>query len=56
MSTSPDLAAGDWVTGPMMAQTHAQLPAAMFQKIDTDIVSGAARTYGQTPGQTLTHG
>jgi len=29
------LAVGDWVTGPLMAQTHAQLPAAMLQRIDT---------------------
>ena len=28
------LAPGDWVTGPMLAQTHALMPGAMMQKID----------------------
>jgi NADPH-dependent curcumin reductase CurA len=37
-STSEQLAVGDWVTGPLMAQTHAQLPAAMLQKIDVSRV------------------
>lgn len=37
-STSEALAVGDWVTGPLMAQTHAQLPAAMLQKIDASRV------------------
>ncbi|MEQ8691278.1 MAG: NADP-dependent oxidoreductase, partial [Pseudomonadales bacterium] len=32
-SNSDQLAVGDWVNGPMMAQSHAQLPAAMLQKI-----------------------
>ena len=41
-STSDALAVGDWVNGPMMAQTHAQMPAAMFQKIDTGIAPPAA--------------
>jgi NADPH-dependent curcumin reductase CurA len=32
-SNSDSLAPGDWVSGPMMAQTYAQMPAAMFNKI-----------------------
>ncbi len=32
-STSAALAVGDWVSGPLMAQTQAQLPAAMLNKI-----------------------
>ena len=32
-STSDAFETGDWVTGPLMAQTHAQLPSAMVQKI-----------------------
>ncbi len=28
------LAAGDWVTGPVLAQTHASMPGAMMQKVD----------------------
>lgn len=57
-STSPDLAAGDWVTGPMMAQTHAQLPAAMFQKIDTNLAPPAAYLgiLGMTTGLTAYFG
>jgi NADPH-dependent curcumin reductase CurA len=34
-SGDPNLAVGDWVFGPTLAQTHALMPAAMFQKIDT---------------------
>ena len=33
-STSPDLAVGDWVTGPLLAQTYTLMPAAAMQKID----------------------
>ena len=33
-SSSPGFAKGDWVTGPTMAQTHTQLPAAMFRKVE----------------------
>ena len=33
-STSDQYKVGDWVTGPLMAQTHAQLPAAALQKIE----------------------
>ncbi len=32
-SSSESLKPGDWVSGPMMAQSHAQMPAAMMQKI-----------------------
>ena len=32
-SSSDNLAVGDWVNGPLMAQSHAQLPAGMLQKI-----------------------
>lgn len=28
---------GDWVTGPTMAQSHAHMPAAAFQKIDAEL-------------------
>ncbi len=41
-STSATLAAGDWVTGPLMAQTHAQLPASMVHKIDTRLAPPSA--------------
>ena len=41
-STAESLQVGDWVNGPMMAQTHAQMPAAMFQKIDTDLAPPSA--------------
>ena len=57
-STSADLSAGDWVTGPMMAQTHTQMPAAMFQKIDTDLAPPSAYlgTLGMTTGLTAYFG
>lgn len=57
-STSADLSAGDWVTGPMMAQTHTQMPAAMFQKIDTDLAPASAYlgTLGMTTGLTAYFG
>lgn len=32
-SNYPDLKPGDWVNGPMMAQTHTVMPGAAFQKI-----------------------
>ncbi|HEY5644417.1 MAG TPA: NADP-dependent oxidoreductase [Pseudomonadales bacterium] len=57
-STSEKLTVGDWVTGPLMAQTHAQLPAAMLQKIDASRVPPA--TYlgalGMTTGLTAYFG
>lgn len=57
-STSDTIAAGDWVTGPLMAQTHAQMPAAMFQKIDTSIAPPAAflGILGMTTGLTAYFG
>lgn len=33
-STDPGFNKGDWVTGPTMAQSHAQMPAALFKKIE----------------------
>ena len=33
-SKSSDLGVGDWVTGPLLAQTHTLMPAAVMQKID----------------------
>jgi len=33
-SSSSEFTVGEWVSGPMMAQTHAILPAAMLNKID----------------------
>jgi NADPH-dependent curcumin reductase CurA len=57
-STSKDLAVGDWVNGPMMAQTHAQMPAAMFQKIDPDLAPPSAYlgALGMTTGLTAYFG
>jgi NADPH-dependent curcumin reductase CurA len=57
-STSDTLAVGDWVNGPMMAQTHAQMPAAMFQKIDTNIAPASAYlgALGLTTGLTAYFG
>jgi NADPH-dependent curcumin reductase CurA len=53
-STFEGLSAGDWVTGPMMAQTHAQMPGAVFQRIDTDIAPPSAYlgALGMTTGLT----
>jgi NADPH-dependent curcumin reductase CurA len=36
-SASEGLAPGDWVTGATLAQTHALMPGAMYQKIDTAV-------------------
>jgi NADPH-dependent curcumin reductase CurA len=57
-STFDGLAVGDWVTGPMMAQTHAQMPGAMFQKIDTSIAPASAYlgVLGMTTGLTAYFG
>ena len=57
-STSGTLAVGDWVTGPLMAQTHAQLPAAMLQKIDVNRVppSTYLGALGMTTGLTAYFG
>jgi len=57
-STSKQLAVGDWVTGPLMAQTHAQLPAAMLQKIDVSRVppSTYLGALGMTTGLTAYFG
>jgi len=48
------LAAGDWVFGPTLAQTHALMPAAMFQKIDTELAPPASYlgVLGMTTGLT----
>jgi NADPH-dependent curcumin reductase CurA len=52
------LAPGDWVTGPTLAQTHALMPGAMFQRIDTTLAPPA--TYlgilGMTTGLTAYFG
>lgn len=57
-STSKQLAVGDWVTGPLMAQTHAQLPAVMLQKIDVSQVppSTYLGALGMTTGLTAYFG
>jgi NADPH-dependent curcumin reductase CurA len=57
-STSGQLAVGDWVTGPLMAQTHAQLPAALLQKIDVSRVppSTYLGAMGMTTGLTAYFG
>jgi NADPH-dependent curcumin reductase CurA len=57
-STFDGLAPGDWVNGPLMAQTHAQMPGAMFQKIDTDIAPPSAYLgiLGMTTGLTAYFG
>jgi NADPH-dependent curcumin reductase CurA len=41
-SRAPELAAGDWVGGPLMAQTVATLPAAMLRKLDVTRVPASA--------------
>jgi NADPH-dependent curcumin reductase CurA len=57
-SAADGIAPGDWVTGPTMAQSHALLPGAMFQKIDVDLAP--ASTYlgalGMTTGLTAYFG
>lgn len=57
-SGDPGFAPGDWVFGPTLAQSHALMPAAMFQKIDTRVA--APSTYlgilGMTTGLTAYFG
>lgn len=36
------LAPGDWVTGPLLAQTHALMPGAMMQKVDIALAPPSA--------------
>lgn len=57
-SAAEGLAAGDWVTGPTMAQTHAMMPGAMFQKIDTSVTPPSAYLgiLGMTTGLTAYFG
>jgi len=45
---------GDWVTGPMLAQTHAMMPGAMMQKIDVGAAPPSAYVgaFGLTTGLT----
>jgi len=52
------LQAGDWVTGPTLAQTHAVMPGAMFNKIDTSVAPASAYlgTLGMTTGLTAYFG
>ena len=53
-STDPGFAKGDWVTGPTMAQTHTQLPAALFRKIEVGNESPSVHlgVLGMTTGYT----
>ena len=53
-SACDELAEGDWVTGPTLAQTHALMPGAMFQKIDVSQVppSTYVGVLGMTTGLT----
>ncbi len=48
------LAPGDWVTGPLLAQTHALMPGAMMQKVDIGIAPPSAYVgvFGLTTGLT----
>jgi hypothetical protein len=57
-SATEGLAPGDWVTGPTLAQTHAQMPGAMFQKVDTTVAPPAAYLgiLGMTTGLTAYFG
>jgi hypothetical protein len=41
-SRAPELAAGDWVNGPLLAQSVATLPAAMLRKLDTQRAPASA--------------
>jgi len=52
------LVAGDWVFGPTLAQTHALMPAAMFQKVDTSLAPPSAYLgiLGMTTGLTAYFG
>ena len=53
-SRSPDLKPGEWVFGPLLAQSVATLPAALFRKIDTKRAPATAYlgVLGLTTGQT----
>ncbi len=53
-----ELAVGDWVTGPTLAQSHALMPAGMFQKIDTELAPASAYlgVLGMTTGLTAYFG
>lgn len=57
-STYASLAAGDWVVGPTLAQTHALMPGALFTKVDASAVPPS--TYlgllGMTTGLTAYFG
>ena len=53
-SNASDFQEGDYVAGPTLAQTHALMPAAMFQKIDpgNESPSKFLGVYGMTTGLT----
>ena len=52
-SNAPGFAVGDAVSGPLMAQTYATMPAAMFQKIDDSLpLSTYLGALGLTTGLT----
>ena len=57
-SASEALAPGDWVSGPTLAQTHALMPGAMFQKIDTSLAKPSTHlgVLGMTTGLTAYFG
>lgn len=57
-STFAGLTPGDWVSGPLMAQTHAVMPGAMYAKIDTSIAPASAYLglLGMTTGLTAYFG
>ena len=53
-STDAGFTQGDWVMGPTMAQTHAQMPAAMFRKVELGNQSPSVHVgvLGMTTGYT----
>ncbi|MEQ8859056.1 MAG: NADP-dependent oxidoreductase [Pseudomonadales bacterium] len=57
-SAADGLAAGDWVVGPTMAQTHAMMPGAAFRKVDVAGVEPSAYlgVLGMTTGLTAYFG
>ncbi len=57
-SAAADLAAGDWVAGPTLAQTHAMMPGTLFRKLDTSIAPPSAYlgVLGMTTGLTAYFG
>jgi len=57
-SAADGLKVGDWVTGPTMAQTHAMMPGALFQKIDAEAAAPSAYlgALGMTTGLTAYFG